>query len=158
MKQLSELNAVKKKLQPDDSIVCSTQAYFDTLSDDYPTRSNPLDGNVPIVHNSHFMSAVSNSQKDQESLLQATEKEQVCGLLLEQGALGLVNNGDDYIIERAAERLLSTEAIEHLQYHDTCFLLQTCNTCERVFSITSHALTNRRKRKLLSNFEAQLLL
>ncbi len=88
--------------------------------------------------------------EEQKLIVQDLKPEEICTL----------SNEPENPLSFAAKVLKRVRISRDLDaaYIDTQFILPTCDVCERLFSKVGHALSNRRKRILPSNFEKQIFL
>lgn len=162
VEKLKELNEVVLKLQTHNCTLRQARAYLDSVLDVYPTLDARLNPDARIVHSPVFESAVLKIQDKREEELTTSEKRVVKSLRIDVDDIVTSSNGtefgDESIVERAMKRLRTTATLQKSNYLDTRFLVPTSNLCERLFSISGYALTNRRRGILPHNFESQIFL
>lgn len=147
-----------KKLHRVDTTVSSTQAYFGTLLQSYPTIFDCLGKDTQIVYDLHSESAIFKISENQESCLDITGIKHVSGLLLEPEVSGEWDIADDSIVERVAKCIWGTERTKSLRYLDTRFLLTAWSMCEKLFSIAGHALSGHLEEHLAFIFRGATVL
>lgn len=155
---LSDLNVVTVELQKESLTMSTIRAIFDTVIEDFPMSENRLSESAGIVLHPDFERGVTKVQENRIGELTIAESSAIQCLKIEMGEESESSSPPLTILERAAKRVRMSTTCAVQIYSDTRFIVPTSNVCERFFSTAGHALSDRRKSILPSNFEAQLFL
>jgi len=157
---LFKLDSVTKALQNDGTSCADVRILFDEVIKDFPETSARLSSSAKIVHQQEFESAIVKLQDKKMELLTTEEKKSIEHLKCKDSEIITENNSVDSL--SYAEQALKKRKINHEKagscYMDTRYIVPTSNMCERLFSKTGYALSDRRGNILPSNFEEQIFL
>ena len=170
MAGLKDFESVAKALQLEESTVSLARSMFDKVLEKYPNPviEERLRADASIVQNPNFETGIAKIQDGHADQLTELEKVECEVLRAEEvETSGEGASADQRPVEddnlSLAEQVLKRRKVTVRQessskYMDLRFLLGTANICERFFSRTGFALTDRRKSILPVNFEMQMFL
>ncbi|RHY49566.1 hypothetical protein DYB30_011046 [Aphanomyces astaci] len=151
--QLTDLNSVTLALQDKSLTLADVRLLFDDVVVQYPGAEVCLGSDASIVEDPTFESGVVKVLQHMEASL--NEDERMAIALLSMPSMpngGYVGDTDSMsMATRALKRRKLLQARSN--YLDCRFLRPTSNMCERLFSVTKWAMTDRRRSVLPANFE-----
>lgn len=135
---------------------------FDAIIKQNNAANSRLSEIAWIVENPAFEAAIIKVQNKDEDTLITSER---CAIM----HLKLQNKNDNNLecfqsqttlsfAQRALKKMKIAQSQNKTSYIELRFILPNTNVCERIFSVAGHAMSDRRKRILPSNFECQLFL
>jgi hypothetical protein len=167
---LKHFNQVTKSLQEEGITFVRVREMFDTILENYPELNGHIGADASIIVDKVFEKAVIQIAKGQ--VLTEEQRVQVQGLLRPQlncggHASGTFENIDHQVegklsyvqkIEARIKRRKTSNDEIASQYINLDILSGTSVSCERLFSVAKHILTDTRKSASPAMFEALLLL
>jgi hypothetical protein len=168
---LAKFNTVTVMLQKEGITFLQVREIFDAVMEDYPVFTGYLGDSAKIVENKMFEKAVVKIAKgvqltlEEEQSVQPLMKERdviIPVVPMEDANVDDADNGTPTNYAASLERRLKRRRMDAVREKDAYINLDilpgTSVTCERLFSLAKHVLTDTRKRTSPSLFEALMLL
>ena len=168
---LAKFNTVTVMLQKEGITFLQVREIFDAVMEDYPVFTGYLGDSAKIVENKMFEKAVVKIAKgvqltlEEEQSVQPLMKERdviIPVVPMEDANVDDADNGTPTNYAASLERRLKRRRMDAVREKDAYINLDilpgTSVTCERLFSLAKHVLTDTRKRTSPGLFEALMLL
>ncbi|KAF0706983.1 hypothetical protein AaE_013834 [Aphanomyces astaci] len=157
--KLIDLNSVTLELQDEAITLADVRGLFDEVVGEFPSANERLRPGASIIQDPHFEAGVVKVLMHMSPSLTDQERLSIARLAVTAGM------GDDDRMSDADCMSMASRAKKRRKMQQSCsgfmdcrFLRPTSNMCERLFSVTKWALTDRRQSMLPSNFEEQMFL
>ncbi|RHY10630.1 hypothetical protein DYB36_006775 [Aphanomyces astaci] len=156
--QLTDLNSVTLVLQDESLTLADVRMLFDDVVVQYPGAEVRLGPDASVVEDPTFESGVVKVLQHMEASLNEDERMAIALLSMPSMADGGYV-GDTDSMSMAARALKRRKLLQARSNYLHCrFLRPTSNMCERLFSVTKWAMTDRRRSVLPANSKEQLFL
>lgn len=144
------------RLQENTCTLRQARVYSDYVLDLYSTLFARLHTSARTLHSASFGSGAVKIQERREENLADTEKRALRDLPMKSLWEDVEDESSESIVQRALKRLKNDQQSTRSVFPNTKYLLSKWNICKLLFSVSGHALTNRRRGNLPSKFERQL--